>query len=59
MKETQTNKDRVTLARGTTFLHITLKTLWLAYPEQLTACRESRIFEISGFKAQIYVTKAE
>ena len=33
--------------------------LLLAYPGQLTARQVSRIFEISGFKAQIYVTKAE
>ena len=35
-----------------------IQTLWLTYTGQLTACRVSRIFEISGFKAQIF-TKAK
>ena len=42
------------------YISILFKKVWLASdPGQLTACLESRIFEISGFKAQIYVTKAE
>lgn len=33
--------------------------LLLAHPGQLTACRVSLISDISGFKAQIYVTKVK